>query len=179
MDATQFNTEITPCGGPLPELETPMINALVACLASEHRRLDEHILSLALAANRLANDGDALTAGQAAFGIWDEIRAYLYSHLQIEDSLVFSWGVDHQAISATLRETLKIERQRMGSLVATAVPPLADRQVASTIEDPRALAQTLLALSQMLDQHIARYEGEVLPSIQRALFHREKAASGA
>jgi hypothetical protein len=175
MDVTQFTTEITPCGGPLPELEIPMINTMVACLASEHRRLDEHILSLALAANRLTNDSDALTAGQAAFGIWDEIRAYLYSHLQIEDALVFSWGEDHQAISNTLLETLKVERQEMRRLVVGLPASSGEHREPQTTADRRALADTLLALARTLDLHVARYDGEVLPSIRRALFHREQA----
>jgi hypothetical protein len=46
MDAMQVTTEMTPCGEPLPELEIPMINTMVTCLGSEHRRLDEHILPL-------------------------------------------------------------------------------------------------------------------------------------
>jgi hypothetical protein len=33
-------------------------------------------------------------------------------------------------------------------------------------------ARTLLALAQTLDSHVERYEGEVLPSILRALFQR-------
>jgi hypothetical protein len=168
MDVTQLTTETTPCGSQLPELEIPMINTMVACLASEHRRLDEHTLSLALAANRLAGDSDAFTADQPAFAIWDEIRAYLYSHLQIEDALVFSWGQDHQAISKILLEALKIERQEMGSLLAAAAAPLGEHQTPPTTAERRALAQTLL-------EHIARFDGEILPSIRRALFQGNKA----
>jgi hypothetical protein len=38
--------------------------------------------------------------------------------------------------------------------------------------DPKSFAETLLALAQTLDSHVERYDGEVLPSILRALFHR-------
>jgi hypothetical protein len=38
--------------------------------------------------------------------------------------------------------------------------------------DRDVFARTLLALAQTLDSHVERYDGEVLPSILRALFHR-------
>ena len=179
MDATQVTTQMTPCGGPLPELEVPMINAMVTCLGSEHRKLDERILQLAFAATRLANDPGALAAKQRAIGAWDEIRLDLWSHLQIEDG-VFSWGEAHHAISDTLRETIQTERQEMRKLLAAlpALSPDMDREPRMAGDDamfsqkPLALAQTLLALARTLDSHVERYEGEVLPSILRALFHR-------
>lgn len=179
MDATQVTTRMTPCGSPLPELEVPMINAMVTCLGSEHRKLDERILQLAFAATRLASDPNAPAAKQRAIEVWDEIRLDLWSHLQIEDG-VFSWGEAHHAISDTLRETIQTERQEMRKLVV-ALPALssdADREPRMAGDDaifsqtPLPLAQTLLALARTLDSHVERYEGEVLPSILRALFHR-------
>jgi hypothetical protein len=179
MDATQVTTQMTPCGSPLSELEVPMINAMVTCLGSEHRKLDERILQLAFAATRLASDPDAPTAKQRAIGVWDEIRRDLWSHLQIEDG-VFSWGEAHHAISDTLRETIQTERHEMRKLVA-ALPalspdmnrePLLAGDPAIFSQTPPALAQTLLALARTLDSHVERYEGEVLPSVLRALFHK-------
>jgi hypothetical protein len=38
--------------------------------------------------------------------------------------------------------------------------------------DRAAVARTLLAFARTLDSHVERYEGEVLPSILRAVFHR-------
>ena len=43
---------------------------------------------------------------------------------------------------------------------------------AQTAEGRRAFAQTLLELTRTLDSHVERYDGEVLPSILRALFHK-------
>jgi hypothetical protein len=175
MEATQFTTQMTPCGSPLPEPEVPMIkmiNKMVTCLGSEHRKLDDHILQLAFAATTLASDPDALTANQRAVEAWDEIRRDLWSHLQIEDGLVFSWAEAHQAISVALLDILKIERQEMRKLAA-ALPALSsglDREP-QTAGDRGAFARTLLALAQTLDSHVERYDGEVLPSILRALFH--------
>jgi hypothetical protein len=179
MDAMQVTTRTTPCSSPLPELEVPMINAMVTCLGSEHRKLDERILRLAFAATRLASDPNAPAAKQRAIEVWDEIRLDLWSHLQIEDG-VFSWGEAHHAISDTLRETVQTERQEMRKLVA-ALPALSsdmNRKPQMAGDDaifsqtPLALAPTLLALARTLDSHVERYEGEVLPSVLRALFRK-------
>jgi hypothetical protein len=173
MEATQLTAQMTLCDSPLPELEVPLINTMVTCLGSEHRKLDDHISQLAFAATRVANDPDALTANRRAVEVWEEIRRDLWSHFQIKDGLVFSWGEAHHAMSGTLLDTLKIEREEMRKLVA-ALPGLSqdvDREQ-QTAGDRGAYARTLLALAQTLDSHVERYEGEVLPSILRALFHR-------
>jgi hypothetical protein len=174
MDITQVTAEITPCGSPLPELEIPMINTMVACLGSEHRRMDARLLPLALAASRLAGDNLTLAALQSALEVWNEIRGFLYSHLQIEDALVFSWGEDHQAISSTLIEALKIERQEMRRLVARVSALSTEHPEQQTNADRRVLAQTLLALARTLELHIARYDAKVLTSIRRSLFTDSK-----
>jgi iron-sulfur cluster repair protein YtfE (RIC family) len=146
---------------------------MVTCLRSEHRKLDDLNLQLAFAATRLADYPEAVTADQRAFELWDEIRRDLWSHLQIEDGLVLSWGEAHHAIAGTLLDGLKIEHEEMRkSLVA--LPELSsgvDRKPQTAL-DRAAFAQTLLAFSRTLDSHVERYEGEVLPSILRAVFHR-------
>jgi hemerythrin-like domain-containing protein len=169
MDATQLSTtQMSPCGGPLPDLEIPMINTMVKCLGSEHRKLGEHILELALAANRLASHPYDFTANARAIQAWDEIQRELWSHLQIEDELVFSWGSEHHAISPTLLDTLKIERQEMRRLIAD-LPSLEGRL--ESAEERATFARILKALAEYLDLHIERYDTEVLPSILRAVFH--------
>ena len=123
-----------------------MINTMVTCRGSEHRKLDDHILRLAFAATRLASDPDAVTANQRAVEVWDEIRRDLWSHLQIEDELVFSWGEAHHAISGTLLDILKVKHQEMRKLVAS-LPTLSsgvDREP-QTAGDPGAFSRTLLA----------------------------------
>jgi hypothetical protein len=173
MEAMQVTTQSTPCCGPLPDLEAPMINTLVACLGSEHRKLDGLIMQLALTATRLAGDPDAPMANQRAVEVWDEIRRDLWSHLQIEDELVFLWGEAHHAIPGALLDTLKIERQEMRKLIA-ALPALSsglDREP-QRAGDRGGFARMLLALTRTLDSHVERFDGEVLPSILRALFHR-------
>jgi hypothetical protein len=172
MDAKDIAIGKSPCSGSLPDIEVPMINTMVACLGVEHRKLNDLNMQLAYAATRLASDPGAIDANQTALQVWDDIRQDLWSHLQIEDELVFSWGPTHQAIPGTLIETLKNERQEMRRLMIilrTLTPhdcqprPRGDR---STI------ALTLVALALILDSHVERYEGEVMPSILRALVHK-------
>ena len=150
-----------------------MITTLVRCLGSEHRKLDGFNVQLAFSATALAADPEAVASGQRLFEVWDEIRRDLWSHLQIEDGLVFSWAEAHHAISGALLDILKIERQEMRKLVA-ALPALSSGvgSEPQTARDRGVFARTLLALAQTLDSHVERYEGEVLPSILRALFHR-------
>jgi iron-sulfur cluster repair protein YtfE (RIC family) len=150
-----------------------MINTMVTCLRSEHRQLDELNMQLAFAATRLAGYPGAVTAEQRAFELWDEIRRDLWSHLQIEDGLVLSWGEVHHAISGSLLDALKIEHQEMRKSLA-ALPELAsgvDRKPQTTV-DRAAFARTLLAFARTLDSHVERYESEILPSILRAVFHK-------
>ena len=166
-------TDISPCGGPLPDLEVPMINTMVTCLGSQHQKLNFLTIQLALAATRLMAEPDDADAKQRAFELWDEIRRDLWPHLQIEDELVFSWGETRDAIPYTLLDTLKREREDMHKLVTTlpASFPEADSQ-AQTPVNGENFGRTLLALAQTLDSHVERYDGEVLPSIVRALFRK-------
>jgi hypothetical protein len=173
MAAKPVMIHIAPCSSPLPELEVPMINTMVTCLGIEHRKLNGLDIQLAFAATRLASDPDSAGSKQQALQVWDDIRKDLWSHLQIEDELVFSWGAAHQAISGTLLDTLRNERQEMRKLLA-AMPAWssgATSEPQAAIDRSR-FAQTLLALAGTLDSHVERYDGEVLPSILRALFHR-------
>ena len=166
-------TDISPCGGPLPDLEVPMINTMVNCLGSQHQKLNFLTIQLALAATRLTAEPDDANARQRAFELWDEIRRDLWPHLQIEDELVFSWAEARDAISPTLLDTLKREREDMRKLVTTlpASSSETDSQSLASV-DGKNFGRTLLALAQTLDSHVERYDGEVLPSIVRALFRR-------
>jgi hypothetical protein len=172
MGAMGITTQMAQCS-PLPELETPMINTMVKCLGSEHRRFADLIMELALATARRVADPEDATENQRALEVWDELRRDLSSHLQIEDELIFSWGKAHHAISDPLLNILKSERQEIQNLMSA----LAERSSAGDGEqrkakDRAALAPTLLALVHALDLHVERYESEILPSILRAVFHR-------
>lgn len=173
MEANQVTTQMTPCGSTLPELEVPMIATLVKCLGSEHRNLDELNVQLAFAASTVAVDPETVAAGKRLFELWDKIRRDLWSHLQVEDALVFGWGGANHAISGGLIQALKTEHEEMRkSLAALTTSYSGIDGSPQTIRDRAALAQTRLALSRTFDSHVERYEGEVLPSILRAVFHK-------
>jgi hypothetical protein len=170
MKHQQNKTQMTPCDSPLPELEGPMINTMVACLGIEHQKLNDLIMQLACAATRLANDPGAVTAYKRALQVRDEIQHALRSHLQIEDGLV-SWGKEHHAISGTLLDIVKNERLEMHKSMAALRASSGVDHEPQTAEDHNGFAQTLLALARTLESHVERYDAEVLPSILRALFH--------
>ena len=65
MEAKRPMIESAPCSSPLPELEVPMINTMVACLGSEHKKLNQLIMQLACVATRLAGIGLQDFAGAA------------------------------------------------------------------------------------------------------------------
>src|SRR5271155_4614967 len=169
MEAKDFTIQKTPCGSPLPELEVPMINTMVACLGAEHTKLNGLDMRLAFAASRLAGDPGAIASSQQAQRVWDEIRQDLWSHLQIEDGLV-SWGEAHHAISGTLLDALKNERQEMRKLIATLRELSSGVDREQTAGSRAAFAQTAMALSGTLESHVERYDSGVLPLILRGLF---------
>jgi Hemerythrin HHE cation binding domain len=170
VEAAPITAQMTPCSEPLPDLEVPMINAIVACLGCEHKKLSGLISRLALIVTRPIDRQDEATANHDTLEIWEEIRRTLWSHLQIEDELVCSWGERHHAFSSSLLATLSGEREQMRKLLAD-LPELSS----GATDEPQILAHhraTLLALTAMLDSHVERYDGEVLPAVRRALFHR-------
>jgi hypothetical protein len=59
MEVKDFTIWKAPCNSPLPELEVPMINTMVACLGVEHRKLNGLSIQLAYDATRLASDSGA------------------------------------------------------------------------------------------------------------------------
>jgi hypothetical protein len=172
MKHPQEKTQMMLCDSPLPELEVPMINTMVACLGIEHQKLNDLIMQLACAATRLAKDPGAVTANERALQVWDEIQHALRSHLQIEDGLV-SWGKEHHAISGAILDIVKNERLEMHKSMAAlrALSSGADHELQSA-EDRSGFAQTLLALARTLDSHVERYDADILPSILRALPHQ-------
>jgi iron-sulfur cluster repair protein YtfE (RIC family) len=167
MDAVHIAHK-TDCFAALPDMEVPMINSLVSCLGREHTKLDEQILQLALAATRLAAHPNDDEVNAHTSQVWEDIRRYLWSHLQIEDELVLTWSEAHHALGAALAENLESERHEMRNLLATLGSYTDDRGAAGNRE---GFAKSLLELSRILATHVERYDGEVLPAIQRALFH--------
>jgi hypothetical protein len=150
-----------------------MISTIVRSLESEHRKFDELILQLSVAAIRLASNPTEVSAKARAIDAWDAIRQELWSHLQIEDSLVFSWGNANRAISPVVLESLRVERQEIRTLLA-ALPDLPSGKDGETqaIADDWGFARTLIALAQNLDSHVAGYDAAVLPAILQSVLQQ-------
>ncbi len=169
MQARAVTIDNSPCSRALPDLEIPAINALAACLESEHRKFGRLIMRLAVAAARSSDDG---THGppQPALELWSEIQRDLWPHLQIEDALVFSWGAEHRAIPPALHEAIRQERHEIRRLAAGLAE--AETPEPRGREKAARLAQSLLDLAHALDSHVQRYDSAVLPVVRRAAFHR-------
>ena len=168
MESLESASGSAECFAAMSDLEVPMINTMLRCLNREHTKLDEQILRLAVAATRLVAHPEDDLASQHTAEIWSEIREYLWSHLQIEDEFVLGWGAAHSAISPALQERLSGERDEMRRLLAV----LGAHSSARSSADRESSAKSLLAFSRTLATHIERYDSDVLPSIQRALFHK-------
>jgi hypothetical protein len=134
-----------------------MIDSLVSCLAHEHLNLDEQILQLTLVATRLAADPNPNQAGPQTTEVWEGIRRYLRSHLQIEDEVVLAWGEAHYAIAGTLGATLERERQELRRLLAVLGSYAGPRATPRDSRDRGGFAKSLLALSRTLATHVERY----------------------
>jgi Hemerythrin HHE cation binding domain len=74
MQAKDTSIQKSPCSSPLPELEVPMINTMVACLGVEHGKFNGLNVQLAYAATRLANGACGAEASHKILRVWDEIR---------------------------------------------------------------------------------------------------------
>jgi hypothetical protein len=169
VEATAVTTDNSLCSKPLPELEIPMINAMVARMESEHRKFSRLVMRLAFGATRHSDD-DSLGPPQLELELWNDIQSDLWPHFQIEDELVLTWGVDHHAIPLALLEAIKKERHRVRELATG----LAEARTLKPInrETASRFAQSLLNLAHVLDSHVQRYDSEVLPLIRRAAFRR-------
>jgi len=106
------NGKNTDCFVTLPDLEVPMINSLVSCLAREHLKLDEQILQLTLVATRLAANPNDNEASAHTTEVWEGIQRNLWSHLQIEDELVLTWGEAHHALRPHLAKRSRARAMR-------------------------------------------------------------------
>jgi iron-sulfur cluster repair protein YtfE (RIC family) len=143
-----------------------MISTIVRSLESEHRKLDELTSQLSVAATRLASNPTEVSAKVRAIEAWEAIRQGLWSHLQIEDSLIFSWANENRAISPMVLKSLRVERQEIRRLLA-ALPDLPSGKDGGCqmIADATGFARILIALAQNLDSHVAGYGAAVLPAI--------------
>ena len=78
--------------------EGQMINAIVNCLALEHGRFNEALMTLGAASASLSADPLNSELYERATRAWSSLKSDLWFHLELENALVFWWS-GHQLSS--------------------------------------------------------------------------------
>jgi len=137
------------------------INALVNCLALEHRRFDDALMSLAAASASLATDPLNSGLHQRATQAWAGLKSDLWFHLERENDLVIWWAETH--IGYDFVRELSREQRAMRELVRQ-VEAVAPKENEAALFQARAF----VALANLLDRHIEHHENSVFPVIRKA-----------
>ena len=150
-----------------------MINAIVNCLALDHGRFDEALVTLGAASASLASDPLNRELYERARQAWSSIKSDLWFHLEVENALVFWWsGLQFSSGLDFVRE-LSREQREIRELV---------KQIESDAqnEDEAAVSQAgaFVALTNLLERHIERYETSVFLAIRRAVVRPVEDAYG-
>ena len=142
-----------------------MINGVINCLAVQHGRFSGGIDDRwAQASSSLAYDPLNSELHERAMHAWSSLKSDLWFHLELENALVFWWS-GHQVTSGLdFVGELSREQREIRELV---------RQIESGAqkEDKAAVSQAhaFVALTNLLDEHIERYEARVFLAIRRAV----------
>jgi hemerythrin-like domain-containing protein len=153
--------------------EGQMINGIVNCLALQHGRFNEAVMTLGAASASLSADPLNSELYERAMRAWSSLKSDFWFHLELENALVFWWS-GHQATDRLdFVGELSREQREIRELV---------RQIESGAqkENEAAVSQALafVALTNLLDRHIERYEARVFHAIRRAVARPVEDASG-
>jgi hemerythrin-like domain-containing protein len=147
-----------------PNFEGQMINAIVNCLALEHGRFNEALLTLGAATASLASDPLNRDLYERATQAWSTLKSDLWFHLEVENALVFWWSGLQFSSGLDFVGEISREQREIRELV---------KQIESGAqkEDEAAVSQAraFVALTNLLDRHIERYEARVFLAIRRAV----------
>jgi hemerythrin-like domain-containing protein len=140
-----------------------MINRIVNCLALEHGRFNEALMTLGAASASLSADPLKSELYERAMQAWSNVKSDLWFHLGLENALVFWVSRNQLSRGLDFVGELSREQREMRQLV---------RQIGSGAqkEDEAAVSQAraFVALTNLLDRHIERYEAHVFPTIRSA-----------
>ena len=78
--------------------EGQMINEIVNCLALQHGRFNEAVMTLGAASSSLAYDPLNSELHERTMHAWSSLKSDLWFHLELENALVFWWS-GHQLSS--------------------------------------------------------------------------------
>ena len=147
-----------------PNFEDQMINAIVNCLALEHGRFNEALVTLGAASASLASDPLNRELYERARQAWSSIKSDLWFHLEVENALLFWWSGLQFSSGLDFVSELSREQREIRELV---------KQIESDAhnEDEAAFSQAraFVVLTNLLDRHIERYEARVFLAIRRAV----------
>jgi hemerythrin-like domain-containing protein len=154
--------------------EGQMINGIVNCLALEHGRFNEAVMTLGAASASLSYDPLNSELYERAMHAWSRLKSDLWFHLELENALVFWWSGLQLSSELDFVGELSREQREIRELV---------RQVESDAQKENeaavSKARALVALANLLDRHIERHEARVFPVIRKVAARRiEDAFSG-
>jgi hemerythrin-like domain-containing protein len=153
--------------------ESQMINAIASCLALEHGRFNEALVTLGAASASLASDPLDRELYARATQAWSRIKSDLWFHLELENALVFWWSGLQFSSGLDFVGELSREQREIRELV---------KQIESGAqkEDEAAVSQAraFVALTNLLDRHIERYEARVFLAIRKAVPRPAEGAYG-
>jgi hemerythrin-like domain-containing protein len=141
-----------------------MINGIINCLALQHGRFNEAVMTLGAASSSLAYDPLNNELHERAMHAWSSLKSDLWFHLELENALVFWWSGHQLSSGLDFVGELSREQREIRELV---------RQIESGAqkEDEAAVSQAraFVALTNLLDRHIEHYEARVFLAIRRAV----------
>jgi hemerythrin-like domain-containing protein len=144
--------------------EGQMINAIVNCLALEHGRFNEALMTLGAASASLSADPLNSELYERATRAWSSLKSDLWFHLEIENALVFWWSGHQLSSGLDFVGELSREQREIRELVSQ-IESGAQKEDEAAVSQARAF----VALTNLLDRHIERYEARVFLAIRRAV----------
>jgi hypothetical protein len=130
-------------------------------------------MTLGAASASLASDPLNRELHERARQAWSRLKSDLWFHLEVENALVFWWsGLQFSSGLDFVRE-LSGEQRDIRELVKE-IESDAQKEDEAAVSQARAF----VALTNLLDQHIERYEARVFLAIRRAVARPVKDAYG-
>jgi hemerythrin-like domain-containing protein len=144
--------------------EGHMINGIVNCLALQHGRFNEAVMTLGAASSSLSYDPLNSELHERAMHAWSSLKSDLWFHLELENALVFWWSGHQLSSGLDFVGELSREQREIRELVRQ-IESGAQKENEAAVSQARAF----VALTNLLDRHVERYEAHVFLGIRRAV----------
>jgi len=157
----------TPCDSIFSEesnFEARMINAIVNCLALEHRRFNDALMALGAVSASLAADPLNSEIYERTTQAWARLKSDLWSHLALENGLVFWWSGYQVKSGRDFVGDLSREQREIREVVRRI-----EFGTRKESEGAASQARAFVAIADLLDKHIEHYEADVFLAIRGAV----------